>query len=225
LVFIVEKELTMLTRLARLDSCAVSDALDHLGLAGATIGLRPLWPCPKIVGRAMTVLVGPKTDTKPAHHLTTPAIEESDPETVLLIANEGDKNISCWGDILANAACAKGMRGVIIDGACRDIDANREIGFPVYGRSVVPVSARNRLVQYSYGEPIDFAEVTARKGDYVLADGSGTIVIPAERIDEVLNVAERLAKREALMVAAVRAGRSVVEVMHDKEFDAALEAK
>lgn len=215
----------MLARLARLDSCAVSDALDHLGLPGATIGLRPLWPCQKIVGRAMTVLVGPKTDAKPAHHLATPAIEESDPETVLLIANEGDKNISCWGDILANAACAKGVRGVIIDGACRDIDANREIGFPVYGRSVVPVSARNRLVQYSYGEPIEFAKVTARRNDYVLADGSGTIVIPAAHISEVLDIAERLAKREALMVAAVRSGRSVIEVMHDTEFDKALEAK
>ncbi len=214
----------MLTRLARLDSCALSDALDRLDLPGATIGLRPLWQCQKIVGRAMTVLVGPKTDSQPAHHLATPAIEESDPETVLLIANEGDKNISCWGDILANAACAKGVRGVIIDGACRDIDANRELGFPVFGRSVVPVSARNRLVQYSYGDAIDFANVTVRKDDFVLADGSGTIVISAQHIEKVLEVAEKLAKREALMVAAVRSGRSVVEVMHDKEFDKAMEA-
>jgi regulator of RNase E activity RraA len=213
----------MLDRLARLDSCGLSDALDHLGLPGATMGLRPLWDCPKICGRAMTVLVGAKTDAKPAHHLATPAIEEGDPETILLIANEGDKRISCWGDILANAACAKGIRGVIIDGNCRDIDANREIGFPVYGRGAVPVSARNRLVQYSHGEPIEFGGVTASKGDYVLADGSGTIVIPAERIVEVLDLAERLAKREAAMVAAVRSGRSVVEVMHDKEFDSALE--
>ncbi len=208
--------------LARLDSCAVSDALDRLELPGATIGLRPLWPCQKIVGRAMTVLVGPKTDSRSAHHLATPAIEESDPETILLIANEGDKNISCWGDILANAACAKGVRGVIIDGACRDIDASRDIGFLVYGRSVAPVSARNRLVQYAYGAPIDFANVTARRNDYVLADGSGTIVIAAERIEEVLHIAEKLAKREALMVAAVRSGRSVVEVMHDTEFDKAM---
>lgn len=215
----------MLERLARLDSCGVSDALDHLGLAGATVGLRPLWDCDKIVGRAMTVQVGPKTDAKPAHHLASPAIEESDPETILLIANEGDKNVSCWGDILANAACAKGIRGVIIDGSCRDIDANRDIGFPVYGRGAVPISARNRLVQYSHGETIDFGGVSASKGDYVIADGSGTVVIPGDRIEEVLEVAERLAKREALMLKAVRAGRSVVEVMHDKEFDSALEAK
>lgn len=215
----------MLERLARLDSCGVSDALDHLGLAGATVGLRPLWDCDKIVGRTMTVLVGPKTDAKPAHHLASPAIEESDPETVLLIANVGDKNVSCWGDILANAACAKGVRGVIIDGSCRDIDANREIGFPVYGRGVVPISARNRLVQYSHGETIQFGGVAVSKGDYVIADGSGTVVIPGDRIEDVLEVAERLARREALMLKAVRAGRSVVDVMHDKEFDSALEAK
>ena len=215
----------MLERLARLDSCGVSDALDHLDLDGATVGLRPLWDCHKIVGRAMTVRVGPKTDARPAHHLASPAIEESDPQTILLIANEGDKNISCWGDILANAACAKGIRGVIIDGACRDIDANREIGFPVYGRGVVPVSARNRLVQYSHGEPIEFAGVSAVRGDYVIADGSGTIVIPGDRIKEVLEIAERLAKREARMLKAIRAGRSVVEIMHDRQFDSALEAR
>ena len=215
----------MLDRLAKLDACGLSDALDHLGIAGATVGLRPLWDCGKIYGRAITVLVGPKTDAKPAHHLVSPAIEEGDAETILLIANEGDKNVSCWGDILANAACAKGIRGVIIDGCCRDIDPNREIGFPVYGRGVVPVSARNRLVQYSHGEPINFANVTAHKGDYVLADGSGTVIVPADRIEEVLDIAERLATREAAMVAAVRSGRSVVDVMHDKEFDAVLEKK
>ncbi len=214
----------MLSRLAALDSCTISDALDFLGLAGATIGIRPLWNCPKIVGRAMTIQAGPKTTDKPADHLNTPAIEEGDAETVLVIANDGRDNVSCWGDIVSNAAIAKGIRGVVIDGACRDIEASEALEFPVFGRAVVPVSARNRIVQLSCGEPVQFANVAVRKGDYVIADRSGIVFVPEDAIGTVLELAERIAGRQAAMVAAVRAGRSVVEVMHDREFDRIMEA-
>lgn len=213
----------MLHRLEALDTCAVSDALDFLGLAGATTGIRPLWACRKIVGRAMTVRVGPKTEDAPTHHLATPAIEESDPDTVLVIANDGSHDVSCWGDVLAHAAVAKGARGVVIDGACRDIDANQTLGFPVFGRGVVPVSARDRIVQRDHGGTIEFGGVAVTKGDYVIADGSGTVVIRQDHAERVIDLAERLAKREAAMIAAIQTGASVVDVMHDKEFDRVLE--
>ena len=212
----------MLNRLSELDTCTVSDALDSLGLAGATIGVRPLWKCPKIVGRAMTVRAGPKIDAAPTDHLHTPAIEAGGPETVLVIANDGRTDVSCWGDIVSNASIAKGIRGVVIDGACRDIDASEQLGFPVYGRAVVPVSARNRIIQVDYNKPINFASVSVSPGDYVIADGSGIVFVPAPRISEVLDIADRIAKKQNAMVAAVRAGRSVVEVMHDREFEKAV---
>ncbi|GKZ51131.1 hypothetical protein AbraIFM66951_005066, partial [Aspergillus brasiliensis] len=68
-------ESTILNRLAKLDTNTVSDALDFLELKGATYGLRPLWDCPKIVGRASTVKVGPKTDAAPTTHLLPPVID------------------------------------------------------------------------------------------------------------------------------------------------------
>lgn len=208
----------MLDRLNALDTCAVSDALDFLNLPGTTIGIRPLWASGKLVGRALTVQVGNKTDAAPTVHMITPAIEAANGETVLVIANDGDKNVSCWGDIVANAASAKGVRGVAIDGSCRDIGPNEQLGFPVFGRGVVPLTARNRLVQRSFNEPVDFAGVTVASGDYVIADGCGTVFIPADRAEEVLNIAERLQKREEAMIAAIKQGRSVVEVMHDTQF-------
>lgn len=213
----------MLDRLAALDTCAVSDALDFLGLSGATIGIRPLWDCDKIVGRAMTVLVGDKTDAAPTVHMITPAIEAADDETILVIANEGDKNVSCWGDIVANAASAKSVRGVAIDGCCRDIGANEDLGFPVFGRGVVPVTARNRLVQKSFGEPIKFGGVPVATGDYVIADRCGVVTVPESRIEAILDIAERLMKREEAMIAGIKQGRSVVEMMHDTQFQAVME--
>jgi len=215
----------LVTRLAALDTCAVSDALDHLGMSGATTGIRPLWACPKIAGRAVTVKVVPAGATKPAAHLGTTAIEAASAGDVIVVDNSGRIDVSSWGDILSNAARTKGLAGVVIDGACRDIDGSREAGFPVFGRAVVPVTARTRVVQESFNTPIRIAGVDVAPGDLLIADGSGVVFIAQARAEEVVSAAERLAAREAAMVAAVRAGRSVVEVMKDTAFEAALGGK
>lgn len=209
-----------LARLQQLDSNTLSDALDFLDLPGATYGLRPLWDCPKVVGRASTVQLGRKTDAQPTVHLISPVIDTiSSHDRVLVIAG-GVEGISCWGDILANAARCKGVRGTVIDGLSRDIDGSADIGYPVYGRGVTMISARNRVVQLSSGQPVNMAGVTVSEDDYVLADRCGTVFIPAQHIDEVLTLAEKIARRQDGMVAAVRSGRSVAEVMHDKQFEA-----
>ena len=77
-----------LDRLASLDTNTVSDALDFLGLPGATYGLRPLWDCPKIVGRASTIQLGPKTDAKPTVHLISPVIDAVTANDRVLVANK-----------------------------------------------------------------------------------------------------------------------------------------
>lgn len=209
-----------LERLASLDSNTVSDALDFLGLAGATFGLRPLWDCPKIVGRASTIQLGPKTDAAPTAHLITPVVEAISSDDRVLVIGGGLEGISCWGDILANAAVAKKVRGSIIDGVSRDIEGSEAVGYPVFGRGVTMISARNRVIQVDSGKPVQIAGVTVHEDDFVIADRCGTVFVPAARIDEVLDLGERIVRRQDGMVAAVRAGRSVAEVMHDKEFEA-----
>jgi 4-hydroxy-4-methyl-2-oxoglutarate aldolase len=113
-----------LERLALLDTNTVSDALDFLGIAGATFGLRPLWDCPKIVGRASTIQLGPKTDVAATVHLISPVIDAVTTDDRVLVIGGGLEGISCWGDILANAAVEKKIRGSIIDGASRDIEGS-----------------------------------------------------------------------------------------------------
>lgn len=207
-------------RLSALDTNTVSDALDFLQLPGATFGIRPLWNCPKIVGLASTIQLGAKTDAAPTVHLISPVIAEvSTTDRVLVIAG-GLDGISCWGDILANAAQVKGIRGSVIDGNSRDIDGSESIGYPVYGRGVTMISARNRVVQLSSGRPVNVAGVTVMEDDYVIADRCGTVFVPATHIAAVLDLSERIARRQAGMVDAVRSGRSVADVMHDKEFEA-----
>lgn len=214
------KPTPLLDRLAALDTNTVSDALDFLGLTGATFGLRPLWDCPKIVGRASTILLGPKTDAKPTVHLISPVIDAVTTDDRVLVIAGGKQGISCWGDILANAATAKRIRGSVIDGVSRDIEGSEAVGYPVYGRGVTMISARNRVIQVDSGCAVEVAGVTVHEDDYVIADRCGTVFVPAARIEAVLDLGERIARRQDGMVAAVRAGRAVAEVMHDTAFEA-----
>lgn len=210
----------LLNRLASLDTNTVSDALDFLGLPGATCGLHPLWRCPKIVGRASTIQLAPKTEAGFTVHLISPVIDAVISDDRVLVIAGGVEGISCWGDILANAARAKSVRGSVIDGMSRDIEGSESIGYPVYGRGLTMISARNRIVQVDSGKPVQMAGVTVHEDDYVIADRCGTVFVPAARIEETVDLAERIARRQDGMVLAVRAGRPVAEVMHDREFEA-----
>lgn len=211
---------SVLDRLAALDTNTVSDALDFLGLPGATFGLRPLWPCPKVVGRASTVQLAAKADSAPTVHLITPVVEAITTADRVLVIAGGLEGVSCWGDILANAARAKNVRGSIIDGCSRDIDGSAAIGYPLYGRGITMISARNRVVQVAAACPVQVAGVAVAQDDYVIADTCGTVFIAQAQIAKVLDLAERIDRRQAGMVDAVRAGRSVAEVMHDSQFEA-----
>ena len=162
-------------RLLKLDTCAVSDGMDRLGLMGATYGVRPMWPCPKIVGRAVTMKIKPVGLDKAKQHLGTLPIDAAQPGDVIVIDNGGRPDTSCWGGLLALAAKTKGISGVVIDGACRDIDESRDVGFPVYARGAVPMTARGRVMQETYNQEIEFAGVQVHPGDLVIADGSGVV--------------------------------------------------
>ena len=203
----------LVERLEKLDACTVSDALDSLGIKGATLGIRPQWSCPRIAGRAVTLKLKPQGTEKPTRHLGTEGIEIADPGDVLVMELAGRTDVPGWGGLLSLAAATKGLAGIVIDGACRDIDDSAAAGFPVFARAVVPITARGRAIQDSINEEIQFAGVQVHPGDYVVADGSGTIIVPAGRAEEVITAGEKIAAREAGMAEAVRKGTSIVEVM------------
>jgi 4-hydroxy-4-methyl-2-oxoglutarate aldolase len=211
-----------LIRLAKLDTCAVSDALDRLNLRGAVLGIRPLWPCPRIVARCVTVKIKPAGLDRPKQHLCTPAIDAATAADAIVIDNGGRTDVAAWGGLLSLAAQVKGVRGALVDGACRDIDESQALQFPIYGRAAVQVTARGRIMQQSFNEEIAFAGVQVHPGDIVMADGSGVVFIPRAREREVISQAESLARREAQMADAIRGGRSVTDVMETMAYESML---
>lgn len=205
---------SLAARLSRLDTCGVSDALDRLGLSGAVLGLRPMWPCRRIAGQVITVrLRRAEPGEHSSRHLGTAAIEAGGPGQVIVIEHHDRDDAAGWGGILSLAARLKGIEGVIVDGTCRDVDDSRDADFPVYARAATPMTARGRIVEAAMGEPIRVSDQVVSPGDYVIADWSGVVFLPAARAEEIVTTAESLAAREAAMAEAVRAGRSVIEVM------------
>lgn len=202
-------------RLRGLDTCAVSDALDRHGITGAVVGLRSLAADRPVAGRAVTVLLGPPPGPagQPVRHLGTAAVDAAGPDEVIVVAHQGRTDCAGWGGLLSRAAAARGVAGIVVDGAARDLAEAREAGLPVHAWTGTPVTARGRAVEHSWGEPVDLAGIPVRPGDLVLADEGGVVVVPADRADEVLATAERIAATEAVMAAAINAGTPVSDVM------------
>jgi 4-hydroxy-4-methyl-2-oxoglutarate aldolase len=210
-------------RLAKLDTCAVSDALDRLALKGATYGIRPMWPCPRIVGRAVTMKIKPVGLEKPKQHLGAEPIAAAQAGDIIVVDNSGRPDTSCWGGLLSLAAKIKGIAGIVIDGACRDVDESRELGFPVYACGAVPMTARGRVMQASFNHEIQFAGVQVHQGDLIIADWSGVVIIPRAKEEEVIREAEVIAAREQRMAEGIRQGRPVTEVLENLGYEQMLE--
>jgi 4-hydroxy-4-methyl-2-oxoglutarate aldolase len=205
----------LVKRLRALDTGAVSDAMDRHGLAGAVTGLRPLAAQRPAAGRAVTVLLGAPGGParRPARHLGAAAVDASGPGDVIVVAHQARTDCAGWGGLLSRAAAGRGIEGVVVDGAARDLTEAAEAGLPVFARASTPVTARGRAVEISWGEPVQLAGVPVTPGDLLIADPGGVVVVPAAHAEAVLATAELIAATETAMAAAIEAGAPVSEVM------------
>lgn len=199
----------LVRRLHDADVCVVSDALDALGLTGSVLGIGPMWEGARVIGRTFTVQLaeGVPPFDEPVH-LGVHAIMTSEPGDVIVVANGGRIGMGAWGGLLATAAMQRGVAGVVVDGACRDVDEARDMGFPAFARAPIARTARSRAYQESSGEPITIDGVAIRTGDLLMADGSGVVIVAAEHADAVVAKAEELMAREAGMREQLLAGAS-----------------
>jgi regulator of RNase E activity RraA len=101
----------------------------------------------------------------------------------------------------------------VVDGACRDVSEALGVRLAVYARGPVAVTARGRVLEQTWGEPVRIAGTTVCSGDLVIADASGVAFVPQAAAEEVLETAMEIAAREASMSAALRRGIPVSAVM------------
>jgi len=204
-------------RLEKLSTTNLSDALDKIGIRGAVIGVRPLFGLAKVVGPAVTIKITAAGMAKSRHHLGIEAIASARKGDLIVIDNRGDIQNNCWGEILTCAAKMKGVCGVIIDGAARDVDMCEEMGFPIFARGVVPITARGRIMQEDFNCLIRLGDVQVRPGDILMGDINGVVVIPPEKLEDVLSEAEKIMEKEELMKKDILSGLDILEV--DKKYN------
>ncbi|GGF40011.1 diguanylate cyclase [Youhaiella tibetensis] len=205
---------SLVERLRRLDACCVSDALDALAMNGAVTGIPRRSGAGTVAGRAVTVTLaaGPAPAGTPKVHLGARAIEAGDADSVIVVSHPGN-DAGGWGGVLTQAARCAGIQGVIVDGPLRDMDEANGLDFPIFARATTVRTARARVHEVATNAPIEVASVAIAPGDYVIADGSGAVFIPAAEAERVIATAERIAAKERLMVEALKAGKPVSQVL------------
>jgi 4-hydroxy-4-methyl-2-oxoglutarate aldolase len=204
----------ILARLSRVDACAVSDALDKLGLKGAVSGIHRFSTDRRISGRVLTVKLDRAEGRPPTtRHLCTAAIEGASPGDVIVVEQRTGLDAASWGGNLSIGAKMRGVAGVIIDGPARDIDESRQLDFPVFAKDHTARTARGRIVEVATNEPVTIGDVVVSHGDYVVADGSAVVFVSAADILRVLEAAEAIVERENAMAEALRQGKLISQVM------------
>lgn len=205
----------LVERLRRLDACAVSDALDKLGLAGCVTGLRSASPGRRIAGRVHTVRLkaGTTPPGRPPVHLGAAAIDASGSDDVIVVEQLTGIDAGCWGGILSRGAQHKGVVGVICEGLARDVDEAREIGFPVFCRGYTARTARNRVHEDATDVPVQVGGFTVEPGFYAVCDSSAAVFIAPGDVEAVLAAAEDIAAREAEMTRRLASGEAASAVL------------
>ena len=197
-----------------------SDAMDYCGVSGAVPGsiLRPSDPAARVVAQAVTVLNRKLDKTVPeavernvSHLAEIEAHNLAASGDILVI--QGVANISSMGGISASIGKRQGEAGAVVDGAVRDIDHSRKIGYPVWSSSVSPATGKWRIETVGINVPVVMAGVTVHPGDLVIADEVGVCFVPRARAAEVLATAQRLEQSEEERLAKIGEGMPLAQFL------------
>jgi 4-hydroxy-4-methyl-2-oxoglutarate aldolase len=193
---------------------SVSDAVELVtGKNGTMRYDMKLMTGANLVGRAVTALARPA----PADQATTAfatkhsveMIDEAKAGDVGVIVMEGTLDIAAMGNLMATAAVERGMAGMVLDGAIRDLWDVRRMGLTVYARSKSPRTAVGHYATVARNIPVECAGVTVRPGDIIVADEDGVVVVPQERAAEVLKRAQAIDQQESGMFPFIREFKSL----------------
>jgi 4-hydroxy-4-methyl-2-oxoglutarate aldolase len=170
------------------------------------LGFEPAWPAARVLGPAFTVQGAPG-DNLALHH----AVAQAAPGDVIVLAVGGERGRAHAGGIIATAARARGIAGLVLDGAIRDRPELEEIGFPFFHLGASPLKpAKNGPAALRVS--IEIGGVSIEPGDLVAADADGIVVVPRAHADDVLAAAEALEARERETLAQIAEGKTTVEI-------------
>jgi 3-hexulose-6-phosphate synthase/6-phospho-3-hexuloisomerase len=188
----------------------VTDAMHR---KGAMNGIVSICGTVKLVGRAETVQTFAGDWAKPVE-----AIDRAKLGDILVINNDGGTHVAPWGELATLSCIQKGISGVVIDGAVRDVDDIRALKYPVFAKATVP----------NAGEPKGMGEINAeiqcceqwvRPGDWIIGDESGVVVIPVEQAYEIARRALEIRKTEERIREEIQRGSTLAQIAHLEKWE------
>jgi len=190
---------------------------DLLALGAATLGesgghpmrpqVRAAWPGATVAGPAYTAACAPGDNL--AIHV---AVTLAPPGSVLVADASAEPERGYWGEVLATAALARGLAGLVIDGCVRDVDALAAAGWGTFSTGIALPGA-TKLQPSEVGGPVTVGGVTVATGDWVVGDADGVVVIPSGDLGTVIEAAHARADFEQELFAHLRSGATTVELL------------
>ncbi len=195
---------SVLEQWSLIPTAIISDELNRQGAMCAAIN--PLQNSTGFAAQALTVqcMVG---DNSAIHYALTMAW----PGCALIVDGGGYTDTALWGGILTQAAKARGVRAVIIDGAVRDAAELRQAGLSVYCRAIVPKGPHKGFGGEVNG-PVECAGVRVDCGDLIVADDDGVVVVREDQQSGLLERCRQRMSRETSVLERIEAGESTVDI-------------
>jgi 4-hydroxy-4-methyl-2-oxoglutarate aldolase len=192
-------------------SCVFADVQYRTGVMHSAI--KAAFPA-KAVGQALTVQLSKGDLVDPLK-----ALEMGRPGDLIVVDAGGDTETSVCGGLMGGLAKNRGIRGMIVDGAGRDTDELRDLGWPIWTRAITPRGTHtmfsSRKEELSINIPITCGGVVVRPGDFVVADEIGITVVSSDKAAEVLKLAREQAEREQKTREWVAQGKTVEDLLRE----------
>lgn len=189
-------------------SATLHEAMGRRGVFPTTV--KPVHPSFRLSGRAFPVLC--REGSNLAVHQ---AIYAASPGDVLVVHVEatGPDEYGYVGEIMAEAAKARGLAGLVIDGCVRDAGPLLPVGFPVYACGLSIRGTDKRPHPHPLVDEIDFGSCVVRRGDLIVGDDDGVVVVPADEVGDVLAAGKAREEKEADHIHRLRAGERTLDLM------------
>ena len=191
------------------DARAVSTALlasAGKGRVSVIMGLEPAWAGAYALGRAFTAR-GSRGDNLALHI----AVARAEPGAVIVADVQGEQETAHCGDLLARAALARGIRGIVLNGSIRDRATIAELTYPIFHVGTSPRGPA-KLVPGELGTVVELMGVSVHTGDLICADDDGVVVVPSADAEFVLQEAADLVTRELEFEKRIAGGESTVTI-------------
>ena len=192
-------------RFGDFDPATLYEASGRRGMVDPAI--RPAWRGARVCGPAVTVEC-PPGDNLMLHV----AVAHARPGVVIVASVGGYLQAGAWGEILTEAARARGIAGLVIDGAVRDIDAIEASGFPVFSRGLAIGSCTKERAG-KVDVVIQLGGAAVRPGDLVFGNADGLVIVERDRIDDVYQAAAGRRRKELEIITKLREGRTTIELL------------